>query len=194
VAEPSRDRLLLAAKTLFAKRGYEQATTAAIARAAGTSESQLMRYFGSKSGLLEAIFNDYWSALHAGIKRAAEESEHSREALVRILTLVMKAFGRDPDLAFLILFEGRRVRGHGIALSKGFLDFYELVQGLIRKGQADGSFRPDISIEVLGSALLGCAEGMMRDRMMAGREGKAFDEAGIYRAFESVVEALGVRP
>ena len=188
---PSLDfRLSLAAKTLFAKRGYEQATTAAIAREAGTSESQLVRYFGSKSGLLEAIFNDYWSALREGIARAAAESKHSREALVRILTLVMKAFGRDQDLAVLILFEGRRVRGHGVALSKGFRDFYELVQGLIRKGQDDGSFRPDISIDVLASALLGCAEGMMREQIMAGREGKVSDEAGIYRAFESVVEAF----
>src|SRR6185503_20540959 len=36
---PVRDRLLAAGKDLFAAEGYENATTAAIARLAGTSES-----------------------------------------------------------------------------------------------------------------------------------------------------------
>ena len=37
----SHDRILQAAKQLFASRGYENTTTAQIARAAETSESQL---------------------------------------------------------------------------------------------------------------------------------------------------------
>src|SRR5688572_7518797 len=49
----SHDRILAAAKHLFATRGYESSSTVAIARAAGTSESQLMKHFGSKEGLLE---------------------------------------------------------------------------------------------------------------------------------------------
>src|SRR3982751_1957287 len=60
----SRTRLLAAGKELFAREGYEQASTAAIAKAAGTSESQLMRYFGGKAGLLDAIFNESWAPLN----------------------------------------------------------------------------------------------------------------------------------
>src|SRR5262249_320630 len=56
----SRSRLLAAGKELFARHGYEQASTAAIARLAGTSESQLVRYFDGKAGLLQAIFNESW--------------------------------------------------------------------------------------------------------------------------------------
>ena len=56
--QTSRMRLLNAGKTLFAKNGYEQTSTAAIARESGSSESQLIRYFGGKAGLLEAIFNE----------------------------------------------------------------------------------------------------------------------------------------
>ena len=52
----SRARLLAAGKSLFARLGYEFTSTATIARDAGTSESQLIRYFGSKAGLLETIF------------------------------------------------------------------------------------------------------------------------------------------
>lgn len=177
---------------MFARLGYEQASTSAIAREAGTSESQLVRNFGGKSGLLEAIFNELWAGLTVQITPLLASAEHSRDAMARILTFIMAAFGRDHDLAFLFLFEGRRVRGQEIALSKGFLAFYELIHDLIRKGQNDGSLRSDLSVDVLASAILGCAEGMMRDRMIGERIGRpiASDERGIQMAFETIVNAL----
>jgi AcrR family transcriptional regulator len=188
----SRTRLLASGKALFSKLGYEQTSTAAIAREAGTSESQLVRYFTGKSGLLEAIFNEAWLSVNEEITRHISESEHSRDAIIRILTLVMEAFSRDHEMAFLFLFEGRRVRGNEVALSKGFLQFYELVHQLVAKGQHDGSFRSDIPMEVLSSALLGCAEGMIRDRLIAERSGKpdAWNDEPIRLTFTAMVNAL----
>jgi AcrR family transcriptional regulator len=193
----SRDRLLSAGKTLFGRLGYEQTSTAAIAREAGTSESQLVRYFGGKSGLLEAIFNQAWEGLNDEIRRHLAESEHGREAILRILGLVLEAFGRDHEMAFLFLFEGRRVRGNDVALSKGFLKFYELLRELIRRGQSDGSFRNDISADVLASALLGAGEGMMRDRMIGQRVGSSvvvYEDETIRRIFEAIVNGLAAQP
>src|SRR5437016_9992624 len=68
-APSSHERILTAAKQLFARRGYENTSTVAIARQAGTSESQLMKHFGSKEGLLEAIFDRGWQDLSQGIQR-----------------------------------------------------------------------------------------------------------------------------
>ena len=56
----SRNRILVTAKTLFASLGYDNTSTAVIARNAGTSESQLMKHFGGKAGLLETIFSEGW--------------------------------------------------------------------------------------------------------------------------------------
>ena len=188
----SRSRLLVAGKSLFSRLGYEQTSTAAIVREAGTSESQLVRYFGGKSGLLEAIFNQAWASLNAELERHLTESEHGRDAILRILGLILEAFGRDQEMAFLFMFEGRRVRGREVALSKGFLKFSELVHQLIARGQADGSFRSDLSAGVLSSALLGCAEGMARDRLLSQRlaQPDPFGEEEIRRTFEAVVSAL----
>ena len=68
-AASSRERLLSTAKRLMAEAGYERVTTATIAREAGTSESQLVRYFGGKSGLLSAIFDESWAPLNPRIAR-----------------------------------------------------------------------------------------------------------------------------
>ena len=188
----SRERLLASGKSLFGRLGYEQTSTSAIAREAGTSESQLVRYFGGKSGLLEAIFNESWSGLNEEISRHLTEAEHGREAIVRILTMVTAAFGRDHDMAFLFLFEGRRVRGNTLQLSKGFLRFYDLLHQLVQRGQQDGSFRSDVSFNVLSSAMIGAAEGMMRDRMIAERDGQSagYDETAIRNTFVAMVNAL----
>src|SRR5215470_15783030 len=59
----AHDRILLAGKQFFAEHGYENTSTVSIARAAQTSESQIVKHFGSKEGLLEAIFASGWGRI-----------------------------------------------------------------------------------------------------------------------------------
>lgn len=192
----SRTRLLAAGKELFAREGYEQASTAAIAKAAGTSESQLMRYFAGKAGLLAAIFNESWAPLNAEVERLIANAPHAAEAVLSVFAAVMRAFGADPELAVLFLFEGRRIRGGSeVVLSKGFVEFNELVRGLIRRGQQDGSFRPDFSDGALAAALMGAAEGMMRERFVAERAGRRpFAEREVRRTFAALLAGVVVAP
>jgi AcrR family transcriptional regulator len=193
--QTSRMRLLNAGKTLFAKNGYENTSTAAIAREAGSSESQLIRYFGGKAGLLEAIFNESWTPLNAAVDDYIADSRHGREAILRLLSLMIQAFNRDHDIAFLFLFEGRRMRGGSpeVHLSKGFTNFMKVVDAQIARGREDGSFRTDIEPRVLCSAILGTAEGMVRDRVMSERAGETahpFTDDEVNRAFAAVVGGL----
>lgn len=187
-------RLLNAGKMLFAKHGYEQTSTAAIARESGSSESQLIRYFGGKAGLLEAIFNDSWTRLNEMVQQHVNESEHGRNAIIRLLTLLAQAFSFDHDIAFLFLFEGRRIRGatQEVLLSKGYTQFVVMIDLLIERGRVDGSFRSDIDPQVLASAMLGCAEGMLRDRLIAERnkEPHPYDDEAVLRTFTAMVNGL----
>ena len=196
--QTSRMRLLNSGKTLFAKNGYEHTSTAAIAREAGSSESQLIRYFGGKAGLLEAIFNESWTALNALVDQYIADTKHGREAILRLLSLMMQAFNRDHDIAFLFLFEGRRMRGASpeVHLSKGFTEFMKVVDAQIARGREDGSFRTDIEPRVLCSAMLGAAEGLVRDRIMSERAGEKehpFNDAELIGAFSAMVNGLAPR-
>jgi AcrR family transcriptional regulator len=193
----SRARLLSAAKHLMAEHGYEQASTAAIAREAATSESQLMRYFGGKAGLLDEVFNTLWRPLTENVQRLIAEASDAREAIEVLLSTVIGAFGEDHELAYLFLFEGRRVRGTGpgISLSKGFVEFTNLVHSLIRRGKRDGSIDASFDENAAGAALLGAAEGMIRDRLIAERSGqpKPFPEAQIRSVFHAMLLGLSIR-
>lgn len=192
--QTSRSRLLNAGKTLFAKNGYEQTSTATIAREAGSSESQLIRYFNGKAGLLEAIFNESWAAMNEMVAQQIGAAQHGRDAILRILGLMIQAFSRDHDIAFLFLFEGRRMRGgtHEVLLSKGFVKFMEVIDALLQRGRQDGSFRTDIDPKILSSAMLGCAEGMIRDRVLAERNNQPnpYEDDAIIRTFTAMVNGL----
>jgi TetR/AcrR family transcriptional regulator, fatty acid metabolism regulator protein len=192
--QTSRTRLLNAGKMLFARKGYEQTSTAAIAREAGSSESQLIRYFGGKAGLLEAIFNESWTGLNQFVQDQVSTATHGREAIIRILSLMIQAFSRDHDTAFLFLFEGRRMRSgsHEVTISQGFLEFMEVIDALIERGRQDGSFRTDTDRKVLASAMLGCAEGMIRDRIIAERNNQPnpYEPDVVLRTFTAMVNGL----
>jgi TetR/AcrR family fatty acid metabolism transcriptional regulator len=188
----SRARILMTAKRLFAENGYEQTPTATIARQAGTSESQLVRYFEGKAGLLEAIFNESWRPLNEVISQIQEHAPNGRLAILEVLSVLIEAFGRDPDIAFLFLFEGRRIRGHEITFSKGFRDFNDLLMALIRRAQKEGAFHHRFNEAALASALMGAAEGMIRDRIAAQRAGAPvpYTDKEIRRIFTSILEGL----
>lgn len=192
LTQTSRTRILLAGKMLFARQGYEQTSTAAIAREAGSSESQLIRYFGGKAGLLDAIFNLSWAQMNREIADRAASFATGRDAIATILSIMMSAFGRDHDIAFLFLFEGRRIRGNDVVLSDGFMKFLQLVQSLVQKGQQDGSFRKDVDHIVMTGALLGAAEGMVRERLLAERSGSTnpYTDESVAAAFAAILSAF----
>ncbi len=81
-------------------------------------------------------------------------------------------------------------------LSKGFVQFLLVADMLIERGRDDGSFRTDIPTKVLCSAMLGCAEGMMRDRVLSVRnhEPDVFDEEVVLRTFTAMVNGLAAAP
>jgi AcrR family transcriptional regulator len=190
----SRQRLLAAARTLFAQHGFEQTSTAAVARLAGTSESQLIRYFRSKAGLLEAVFNDCWSGLNAELQSRVVAAANVREALTSVLECLIDAFSKDHDTAYLLLFEGRRIRGDSseINFSSGFRAFETLLGVLITRGKRDGTFATNLNDHALGAALLGLAESMIRERVIAQRTNapNPFTDEEIRAVFDAVMNGV----
>jgi AcrR family transcriptional regulator len=193
----SRSRLLHAAKRLFAAQGYEQTATSAIAREAGTSESQLMRYFGGKVGLLDALLNDAWDELNQRVRDATAAAPTPRDALLDLLLMLAASLGRDAELAALFLFEGRRMRGDKrVRVSEGYQALAELARSLVRKAQTSREIDHRLDPGAVTSALLGACEAMVRERVLArSTGGRAFAEREIRRTLEAMLAGMaGTRP
>ena len=183
----------MAAKNLFAKDGYDNTSTAAIARIAGTSESQLMKHFGSKEGLLEAIFDEGWGAM-AYMFRAIHDLNSPTEKLEVMLEMILTNLERDPELRDLMLLEGRRIRkeGHMILLTKGYLQFVGVIDAILAEMRASGELRTDVSSDAIRSALNSMFEGMLRDLVMAQRMGfpANYSRQDLRRIFKIVMQAF----
>lgn len=166
----SHDRILHAAKHLFATRGYESTSTVAIARAAGTSESQLIKHFGSKEGLLEAIFDQGWDRMSAAFP-ALQPIASPSERLEALLEIMLSGMERDPELKQLMLLEGRRIRkeGHMVLLTTGYQRLVQMADSMLGEMKSKGELRDDVEPQALRSALMGMLEAMMRDQVLAER-------------------------
>ena len=167
----SHDRILRAAKRLFAQNGYENTSTVAIAREAGTSESQLMKHFGSKQGLLVAIFDRGWAGISEKIKTISHASPAGR--LLSVLRAITVELENDPELKVLSALEARRVRkdSNEVVLTNGNHQLRELLERILLEMRAEGEIRPDINLDAVRAAIIGMAEGLWRDPVVAGRSG-----------------------
>lgn len=98
----TEERLLRAAVRSFSKNGFERTTTRIIARTAGVNESLIIRYFGTKEGLLKAIIRR-----HVASKRAEElgyPPQSTLEAeLVAYTRWLMAQQHEDIDMVRIIL-------------------------------------------------------------------------------------------
>jgi AcrR family transcriptional regulator len=177
--------MLKAGRTLFTQNGYDNATTAAIARAAGCSESQLIKQFGSKEGLLVAIFEEGWTGISRRMDRALSQAFTPAEKIGLLAHTMLEALEHDSELKLLFLIEGRRVSGRGskIAISNGFLDLVNRAGEVLTELQTAGELHPDLHSEAVGSGLVGMMEGLQRDHVKT-------QQAELPRMLSLVVQSL----
>jgi AcrR family transcriptional regulator len=160
----------MSGKRLFALNGYENTSTVAIAREAGTSESQLMKHFGSKQGLLVSIFDRGWETIALRVRLVPEDGDPSRR-LSAVLEAIAIELEGDADLKDLMMLESRRVRkdGRDVLVSRGFQEFAAVVDSILSDMREQGQVGSDLNLEALRSALLGMVEGLLRDQVLARR-------------------------
>ncbi len=197
VLASSRERMREAAKALFAERGYEATTTAAICRLAGTSQSQIIKHYTDKQGLLEAIFEHAWEQINPALRLAIEKVTSPRDKLKIVADMVLTFLERDLPLRTLFLLEGRRIRGDGhmVVLVPGFLDFIKTLDGILNEMAAKGELVPGIHPQALRSGLMGTIEGLLRDQLLARptRLPAAYTEADARTVFATFLSSCIVK-
>ena len=166
----SHDRILMAAKRLFAHNGYENTSTVAIAREAGTSESQLMKHFGSKRGLLAVILDRGWGDIAKRVQLLPNGDSPIDRLFGALETIIIELEG-DSDLKNLLLLETRRVRkdNRDVFVSQGFQQFAATLSSILGEMRDQGQFSRDLNLEAVRAAFIGMTEGLLRDQILAQR-------------------------
>jgi TetR/AcrR family transcriptional regulator len=92
----SRAGLLRAALTLFAAKGYDAVGVQEVAAAAAVAKPTLYHFFGSKLGLLEALFTEHASALDDRLGEAAHYAGDLPLTLDRVVEAYIDFATREP--------------------------------------------------------------------------------------------------
>lgn len=161
--EERRRSLLAAAKSAFTERGFAATTVEDVARRAGVSKGLLYTYFADKEDLLFSVLD----ADFADTLGQLETLTAARPDLDAIQTLRL-AFGMMAGLlqeaetwvalslefwsAANVLESRQRFRN---ALNAQYATFRQWFAEVIRRGQAEGLFRPELDAETEAVVLAG---------------------------------------
>lgn len=151
--DETRSRLLEAAATVFAERGYERATIAGIAEEAGLSSGAIYAHYRSKAELLVETIRAHGEAEVADLLSGDDPAdfgamvvalggrlEASGPATRLLLVEALVAARRDPELAA-VLAERLQVHQRSMAAT-------------LRSGQEHGLVVEEVSPEVIARFLL----------------------------------------
>jgi AcrR family transcriptional regulator len=165
----SRDRLLHAGKALFAQRGFDGATTAAIAKAAGTSQSQLIKHFGDKHGVLAAALDSEWQQLNSAITLAIARISKPVEQLRLALNMFLSTVEKNVATGAVLALDGGAVhQADGQPyVSSGYQQFAGMLESIVEAMRLQGELRAEVHPRALRSVLMGCLEKFVRDKSVA---------------------------
>jgi AcrR family transcriptional regulator len=142
----NHERILCAARTLFAERGPAQVSMDAVAAAAGVGKGTLFRAFGDRVGLIGAILGEDESGLQDAMIRGTAPLGPGAPPVERIT-----AFG----LAYMDFLDGHldmllaSELGPGVRFAKGPFQLYRTHFAILVREAA-----PDLDAEYLADVLL----------------------------------------
>lgn len=125
----TKAEVLAAARALFAERGFDGATARAVAERAGVSVGTVFVHYKDKQALLEACLEDHIEKVLDDAFATVPDTGVVGE-LVYVATRLFESYGRDPDLAIVLVKEsvfslpdesGERVHGGQLRRFQGWL-------------------------------------------------------------------------
>ena len=152
--------ILDAAVRVFATKGYHTSRVGDIAEEAGIAHGLLYHYFASKEKVLETVFRENWSELLVAFDRIATSDEPPVAQLAGIAKVLLRAWRDRPDLVTVMVREVARspqLQGQVDEIRAGFL----VIQRVIERGQADGSFRPELDARLASWVFYGGLEELL---------------------------------
>jgi AcrR family transcriptional regulator len=155
--EDRRQLILAVAERLLARNGWRSTSLAQIAKEAGVTPAGLLHHFESKEQLLNAVLD----------ARDADDDAHADYRsgdLITELSRVPERFERAPELigTFTVLLVENIALDAPLhdRMHKRYRDAIDIITEIIKRGQSDGTFRPDFDAVTKAVEILAFINGM----------------------------------
>ena len=149
--DDTRQRIINAAMGLFGQVGYSQATTRAIADAAGVNEVTLFRHFGNKKNLLMACIEAFNASNFAATFQAELTGEYPNDIAI-MAYLQIQNTSTNLEMLRLLLCDARNVPELREAMLTGGRSNLTRLSDYFQQQIDCGIVRSDITADVLAMA------------------------------------------
>jgi AcrR family transcriptional regulator len=161
--QSTRERILDAALSVFADRGYHGATVDDIVRASGTSKGAVYHHFSSKEAVFLALVDDFAERLAVAVATAIAARHGALGKVEAALTAALATFGDNERLARLILLEAAGLGRLWETKRREVHDrFAGLIRGYLDEAASEGSI-PPLDTRVATLAWLGAVNEVVID-------------------------------
>lgn len=161
------ERILSAAKSVFCRRGFAQATIDEIADAAGVAKGSVYCHFKDKEDLFRNVYealieNDVSAALDA--PRPHAPAIEQIEAILDILAQRMLNLCTYGPLVFELWASATRSRfGLAKLLANGHSRWHEMIERILEEGRGRGEFSTSLDTAAAATLILAAMNGVILD-------------------------------
>ncbi len=149
-----RQRVIEAARGLFAREGFEAVSMRRIAAVAGCSTMGLYGYFRSKNDILRYIWEDFFVELFTAIETAARRGTAAQRLRRACLAYVDYWCDQPERYRMVYLNQDQAEPGEQLYVeTSAILERFDLFRRLVEAAQAEGSAHPG-DPQLQGEALL----------------------------------------
>ena len=162
----SRELLLDAAKTVFARLGFDGATVKELADTAGVNVSLVSYYFGGKEGLYRACLEQFGKARLVAAERLLKTPVDPVDFELRIRLFFeefLECHVQEPEIATIMHREcASDMEGIRDLFKDVFFKFFERFATFVEEAQIAGMVRADSDTKICSSLLFGGMVQMLR--------------------------------
>ncbi|MGG4456342.1 TetR/AcrR family transcriptional regulator [Brevibacillus porteri] len=163
--EQSRSRLLAAAASEFAEKGFHRTRVSDIVKAAGLTQASFYQYFDSKEGLYQQLTDTFvtklWELADSGQKVTALTKADVFHQVRENLLALFRFFQEQPDLTRIVLYQAEE----GEELHRKLAS---IVAVNLRQNQIAGHVRVKLSVEVAAEAMIAVVDRMTTRYLLTG--------------------------
>jgi AcrR family transcriptional regulator len=145
-AERTQREILEVATSEFADRGFAGARVDEIAARTRTTKRMIYYYYGSKEALFVAVLERAYAAIRAAEQTIEVDHLEPAAAIRRLAELTFDHHESHPDFIRLVSIENIHRAAHiaGRDLAGQNSPAIELIERILERGRADGSFSRDV--------------------------------------------------
>ena len=165
-----KDAIVQAATRLFAVKGFNETSTAEVAREAGVAQGTLFYHFKTKEGIMLEAFHGIMTSYLEGLERTVAEAATGMEAVEGILRFHFTFTENNSERFLVVLRDFPFYFAHSDPenrerVQQRVLRTVGLLREALERGCRDGSVR-EVAVEETAHVLRGLMHGLVRQKLL----------------------------